>query len=212
MKKFKQLEWLLPLIFSLICVAGIFALIELRKTEGIFACCVALVALWAPYGITRFTPIKIPTTLQLFAVLHIFLGICLGSGLGFFYLVSFWDVLLHTWSGFLFSLAAIWVLGALKERLGLVGTIIFAVALSSMVGMVWEIYEFSVDSIVSGSNMQKFMTEDGVQFVGRGALGDTMEDMICNFVGSLVFAIGYLSDYFFNKSRIITAIEEDFSN
>ncbi|MBE6124290.1 MAG: hypothetical protein E7184_01960 [Erysipelotrichaceae bacterium] len=212
MKKLKQLEWILPFVLCLICVAGIFALIELDRTHGIFACVVAIVLLWVPYLITRYTPIKIPTTLQFLAVVHIFLGIFLGSGLEFFYMVSFWDVFLHTWSGFLFSLVAIWVLVALKEKPSLIATILFAVALSSMVGMVWEIYEFSVDSIVKDSNMQKFMTEDLVPFVGRGALGDTMEDMICNFVGSIVFAIAYLVDHYFNKSRIIIAIEEDFSN
>ena len=212
MKKFKVLEWLLPLVFSLICVAGIFALLELREPKGIFACVIAAVALWAPYLISRFTPIKIPTTLQFLAVVHIFLGIFLGSGLDFFYHVSFWDVFLHTWSGFLFSLVAVWLLVICKDKLGLINTIIFVVAVSSMVAMVWEVYEFAVDTIVNGSNMQKFMTQDGVQFVGRRALSDTMEDMICNFVGSIVFVIGYLIDYCFNKSRIIGFIEKDFSN
>ncbi len=212
MKKTKQIEWILPLIFSLISVAGIFALLELEKPAGIFACCVSIVIVWAPYLVTRFTPIRVPTILQVLIVIHAFLGACLGSGLDFFYTISFWDILLHTWSGFLCCLASLWILSVLKEKMGIFGTIVFAVAFSSMIGMCWEIYEFCADSIVTGSNMQKFMTEDGIAFIGRAALADTMEDMICNFVGSIVFAIAYILDYYFNKSKIITVIEKDFSN
>ena len=60
-------------------------------------------------------------------------------------------------------------------------------------GTVWEIYEFAADSIL-GTNMQKFITEEGVVLIGRGALTDTMEDLIVDAIGSfIVVAIGYIN-------------------
>ena len=60
-------------------------------------------------------------------------------------------------------------------------------------GMLWEIYEFSVDYFF-GTNMQKFALEGGVPKVGQEALMDTMKDIIVDTVGALVMSVlGYLS-------------------
>ena len=53
----------------------------------------------------------------------------------------------------------------------------FAFCFALAFGVVWEIYEYTVDS-VAALNMQKYALEDGTLLVGREALADTMEDLI----------------------------------
>ena len=58
-------------------------------------------------------------------------------------------------------------------------------------GTAWEIYEFLADGIL-GTNMQKFITADGVVLIGREALSDTMEDIIVDVVSALaITTYGY---------------------
>jgi hypothetical protein len=57
-----------------------------------------------------------------------------------------------------------------------------------MIGTLWEIYEFSFDSIL-GLNMQKARLEDGTPLVGGAALGDTMKDLIIDALAALAVAV-----------------------
>ena len=69
---------------------------------------------------------------------------------------------------------------------------LFALCFALTVGVLWEIYEFTFDSLL-GMNMQKFRLEDGSELVGRAALRDTMKDLIVDFLGALaVVSVGYI--------------------
>ena len=69
----------------------------------------------------------------------------------------------------------------------------FAFCFAVMLGVVWEIYEFTADSLLA-TNMQKFALESGQPLVGREALSDTMKDLIVDMIGAFVMsAIGYIS-------------------
>lgn len=60
-------------------------------------------------------------------------------------------------------------------------------------GAVWEIYEFTMDSVF-GTNMQKYMLDNGTALIGQAALQDTMKDIIVDAIGALVMStIGYIS-------------------
>ena len=75
---------------------------------------------------------------------------------------------------------------------------VFAFCFALAIGALWEVYEFTFDSIL-GLNMQKHTTETGVALVGTKALSDTMKDIIVDAVGALVVVIiGYISE---KKSR-----------
>ncbi len=67
-----------------------------------------------------------------------------------------------------------------------VGLFSFCFALAA--GVVWEIYEFLGDALL-GMNVQKFRTQDGVMFVGRAALQDTMEHLIVDACSALVIVL-----------------------
>ena len=64
----------------------------------------------------------------------------------------------------------------------------FAFCFALACGAVWEIYEFVVDGML-GMNMQKFATDQGVQFVGHEAIRDTMEDLMVDAAGALVICL-----------------------
>ena len=69
----------------------------------------------------------------------------------------------------------------------------FTLCFAVFLGVVWEFYEFTADSILH-TNMQKFALESGQLLEGRAALMDTMKDLIVDTVGALVMAVvGYIS-------------------
>ena len=63
-----------------------------------------------------------------------------------------------------------------------------AVCFSICVGVFWEIYEFSCDSLL-GLNMQKCFLEDGTALMGQAGLFDTMKDLLLDTFGALVAAV-----------------------
>ena len=68
---------------------------------------------------------------------------------------------------------------------------VFAFCFALALGTLWEIYEFSCDTIL-GLNMQKVYKADGTALIGAAALMDTMEDLIVDGVAAAVVAIvGY---------------------
>ena len=70
---------------------------------------------------------------------------------------------------------------------------LFAFCFAITIGVAWEIYEFSFDGLLH-LNMQKFMTEEGVELVGRAALSDTMSDLIVDAIGAFIISVlGYIS-------------------
>ena len=66
----------------------------------------------------------------------------------------------------------------------------------------WEIWEYATDGIF-GLNSQEFLISSGTFYSttplqGRAALKDTMEDLILDFVGSIIIAVAA----FFDVKRI----------
>jgi len=69
---------------------------------------------------------------------------------------------------------------------------LFAFCFAVAAGAIWEIYEFSVDSLLT-LNMQKYMLEDGTPLIGQEALADTMKDLIVDAISALVISTaGYI--------------------
>jgi hypothetical protein len=114
----------------------------------------------------------------------VFLSLFLGSATDFYYKYWWWDVVLHTGSGFLFGFIGFIALFLLNQtdriprgmKPGFV--CFFAVSFSVFLGVLWEIFEFVVDCF-STANMQS--RETGVI--------DTMQDLIVDTLGAVVVAL-----------------------
>jgi uncharacterized membrane protein YjdF len=132
--------------------------------------------------------INIPPELQLAAIGFVFASLFLGEIRDYYTRFWWWDILLHTMSGFLLGILGFLLVHIMNEaekinvhmKPGFVAFFAFMFALG--VGALWEIFEFSMD-ILFGMNMQKPMLGD------PSGLTDTMCDLIVDTLGALVISV-----------------------
>jgi hypothetical protein len=134
-----------------------------------------------PYLLDRFAKIRFNYAIIVSYFAFLFGSQFLGSMKGFYNSISWWDIFLHCISGVLIACIALDLLDRLidkKVRKGIGYWFIFIYVLSFAVfgGVLWEIYEFSVDHLL-GTNTQ-----------GGGNV-DTMTDLIADSVGGLIVAV-----------------------
>lgn len=132
--------------------------------------------------------VDVPPEFQLVTALFVFCAIFLGTALGFYGRFHWWDIALHTTSGFLLGIVgfiAVFLINGTDHRpegmrVSLVAVFGFMFAVT--LGVFWEIYEFVADTLIPGLDMQ--VVETGTD--------DTMVDMIVNTIGAAVVALlGY---------------------
>ncbi len=157
-------------------------------------CFLGLVVMSLPTIITHKLRLMVPNAMCILYYIFLYCAIFLGEIFSFYYLVPHWDLYLHAMSGaMLGSLGFILVDWLNKDEhvklsMSPVFVSVFAFSFALAVGALWEIYEFSFDSIL-GLNMQKFRNEDGTLLVGAAALGDTMEDLIIDAIAAAAVTI-----------------------
>ena len=172
------------------------------KSDYIFMlvqCIGGMFALMLPSLIARRLKIVIPSAMIAAYAIFLYCAVYLGEVHLFFYKVHHWDVILHSFSGFMLGALGLTLINFLNKTdripmsLAPLFVAIFTFCFAVTLGVIWEIYEFSVDYFFH-TNMQKFALEDGTQLIGQAALMDTMKDLIVDCVGALVFSIfGYIS-------------------
>lgn len=148
----------------------------------------------APLVLHRRVRVFVPPEFELLAVAFVFASLFLGEVRGYYVRFWWWDVLLHTFSGFLLGIVGFLLVHVLneKEEIGLhmnPGFVAFFAFLFAVgVGALWEVFEFAMDQLF-GMNMQKAMLGD------PAGLTDTMWDLIVDTLGALVISVlgyGYL--------------------
>jgi hypothetical protein len=144
-----------------------------------------------PFVVERRFRIHIPPQFQLMGIGFAFASLFLGEVRGYYTRFWWWDIVLHTTSGLLLGIVGFLLVHVLNEieRIGMQlkpGFVAFFAFLFSVgLGALWEIFEFSMDTLF-GTNMQKPMLND------PSGLLDTMVDLIVDTVGALVIsAFGY---------------------
>jgi len=144
-----------------------------------------------PFFLGKFLRVFIPPEFVLLAITFVFASLFLGEIRGYYTRFWWWDILLHSSSGFLLGIVGFLLVHVLNEtedidismKPGFVA--FFAFMFSVGMGVVWEIFEFSMDSLF-GMDMQKEMLGD------PSGLTDTMWDLIVDTLGALVISVlGY---------------------
>jgi len=141
-----------------------------------------------PVLLARRFRVYIPPQFQLLAIAFIFASLFLGEVGGFYTRFWWWDIILHTGSGFLLGIIGFLLVHILNEteKIGVYlkpGFVAFFAFLFSVgTGALWEIFEFGMDSL-AGMNMQKGMLGD------ESGLTDTMFDLMVDTLGALVIAV-----------------------
>lgn len=162
-------------------------------TLMLIQCILGLVVMMIPSMIERKWSINIPNYMYVLYFIFLYCAVYLGEVRSFYYLIPYWDVILHAFSGAMlgalgFSLISI-LNNSEKIRVELSPFFVslFAFCFAVATGAIWEIYEYSVDSILS-LNMQKYMLANGTLLIGQDALADTMQDIIVDTISALVIS------------------------
>ena len=154
-------------------------------------CSLGMVVMFIPSLLQKKLSLTIPNYMFVLYFIFLFCAIYLGEVQDFYFSIPYWDLLLHTFSGAMLGSLGFTLVSLLNSNknvdmhLSPFFIAFFAFCFALAFGVVWEIYEYTVDS-VAALNMQKYALEDGALLVGREALADTMEDLIVDAVGALV--------------------------
>lgn len=162
-------------------------------------CILGVVVMLLPGALSKRMQIEIPSGMMVLFILFLYCAIYLGEVRSFYYQFPFWDSVLHSFSGAMLGALGFSFVALLNQsdrvpmNLSPSFVAIFAFCFAITLGVFWEFYEFTFDSLL-GLNMQKFMLEDGTQLTGRAALMDTMKDLFVDSAGALCTSvIGYIS-------------------
>jgi len=157
-------------------------------------CILGIVVMFLPSMIEKRMKITIPSYMHICYILFLHASIYLGEVRSFYYEVPHWDTILHTFSGFMLGAVGYSIVELLntqakiKVNMSQIFVAMFAFSFAVATGVLWEIYEFTVDRIFS-LNMQKYALQNGVPLLGAEALMDTMKDLIVDTLGALAFVI-----------------------
>jgi len=146
---------------------------------------------FAPLMLEKRFQVFIPPEFVALSIAFVFASLFLGEVHGYYERYWWWDIVLHTSSGFLLGIIGFLLVYVLNEmaavdlhlKPGFVAFFAFLFALG--IGTIWELFEFSMDTFF-GMNMQKPMLGD------PSGLTDTMLDLLVDAVGALIISIlGY---------------------
>jgi hypothetical protein len=178
----------LTLILQALLAVGLVLFVLRRDWENVFLTTVVILLTLVPAFLFRRYRVVVPPEFQLISAAFVFLSLFLGSAFDLYYKYWWWDIVLHTSSGFLLGIVGFVALFLLNgtDRLpqGMKPAFLcfFGVTFAVTLGVVWEVFEFAVDVAAPAVNMQS--RETGVY--------DTMQDLIVDTLGAVVVAfMGY---------------------
>ena len=168
--------------------------------------------LQAPSVVQMRYRIEVPPLLSAVVLLFAFTALVLGDGLDFYGRFTWWDKLLHAESGILLSMVAMWLIHVIMARnakyiyFNKYFLVLFLMMFSLGMGALWEILEYTYDSIAH-TNSQQFMASTTSSIIlptdialqGHDALRDTMTDLILDLAGASLVAVYGL----FNHEKIV---------
>lgn len=151
---------------------------------------------------------KLPITLQIIITLHILIASIVGTAYNVYVYISCFDLILHGFFGFEAILILFLLMIKTKStNISLPFFILLMLIFPVGCGAMWEMVEFTVDSITGIDCMHVYdAMEEGINPVL-----DTMTDMIVTLVVSIITLILFLIDKHF-QYKVTKKIYLDFSN
>lgn len=160
----------------------------------ILQCSLGIVVMMLPTFLSHKWKVVVPNTIVILYYIFLYCAIYLGEVQNFYFVIPYWDTILHAFSGAMLGALGFILVDLLNKdqkvhvNLSPFFISLFAFCFALAVGALWEIYEFSFDALL-GLNMQKHTTETGAALVGTAALADTMKDIIVDAVAALAVSI-----------------------
>ncbi len=175
-------RWIVFAIVTLMAIDLVVVVTERHWLSAFLILTIALLILLVTVFSDRLV-VQIPSEFQVLALAFVFAALFLGEVRSYYDKIWWWDIALHSTSGLLMGILGfllVYVLNA-SQKIAFSMTprfvAFFAFMFAVAVGALWEIFEFSMDSIL-GARMQKAMFND------PSGLTDTMWDMIVNTIGA----------------------------
>ena len=211
----KRKNWIFRVVLILLAISVIYAIYMMGNAPSgvaqneyervksdyvlmILQCLTGCFVIFLPSKLEHRFRIDIPDLMEIMYFLFLFCAIYLGEVRNFYYRVPYWDLILHCFSAAMLGALGFIIVNYLNDTKKTIDLSPFFVALFAFCfavtcGTIWEIYEFLADGVL-GTNMQKFVTGEGVVLIGRDAVMDTMGDIIVDSLGAFtVTAIGYIN-------------------
>lgn len=200
-------------ILAFLAMVGIFIYRAVNGTLGNrLAVLIANSLLWLlPFLLRPIFREKISESVYAVFAVFTFFAALLGSVLGFYSKIWWYDLLMHTLFGYLGGIISLFFVCKLSDINKLKPAFVMFVcfAVSMMFAALWEIFEFSGDVLLGNTAQGTHITLPDGSVVTP--LQDTMEDILCNFVGAIVFILHYLAHILTKKSLLIGYMKDDFS-
>ena len=146
--KEKTVRYALIILCELLTIGNIVRMVLSCKFSRLLLAFVTLILILVPEGIERIFSCRISQPMYLISVLYA-IGPMLGFCNNLYYLIPGWDKLLHIMGGVMFVFFGIFlfeVLGGNQKKWLL--CCIFALCFSMALSVLWEFYEFGVDSLL----------------------------------------------------------------
>lgn len=203
------ISWIVRALLLVAIVDSVFS----KSYQNTFVAFLTFVMTFYPSILRKRFRVYLPSSLQIVITLFIFAAQFLGELRDFYYRFPWWDNMLHCISGSVLGIIGFMFVYFLnkthikKTKLSPIFIALFAFCFAVMIGVVWEIFEFSADRLL-GLNMQKFRLE------GEDGLVDTMTDLIVDSIGALIVSsVGYI--YMKDEKKLLkkkVKLEEWFKN
>ena len=180
---------LVGLTIMFICThfAGVKATEPFRNSkENILNCVYCLLFSFLPYVLNRWN-IRSTKTLRIYFLLAIMVHFIGGGTLNYYRDVWFFSFIVHLINSFLIATIIYGMLLRHCQNQSKFFMFLSTVAFTALVGVLWEVCEYAIDGLKSGSNMQRFNNSvTGEPFIGRRAITDTMIDLMMDTLGGLL--------------------------
>ncbi len=211
------------LVCEVLCGYSIVRCILAHRLCSLLLSILSIFLLFLPSFVEKLFKCKLNRALYIAATLYA-MGPLLGEVYKLYYITSWWDKLLHCTGGVVFAMLGAHLASMLTQHKGSYPLCaVFALCFSMAVSVTWEFYEYASDTLF-GTDMQndtvitaihsyeldpqpgvadsiegihevsvdgKPLPFDGYLDIG---LHDTMQDMLVETFGALVFALTYLFD------------------
>lgn len=172
----------ISMLLKICLVIGAVALFLGGQYQAAMETLIILCITFMPYLLHSRFHVKIPYEFESLAILFVCMSLFLGEVMDFYDRYWWWDVMLHTQSGFLLGITGFLLVYVLNENENINFHLspgfmaFFACMFAIGIGALWEIFEYTMDQTF-GLNMQK------------SGLHDTMWDLIVDSLGAATIAI-----------------------
>ncbi len=149
-------------------------------------CIYCLLFSFLPFILKKWN-IRATRTLEVYFLLAIIVHFICGGTLHYYRDVWCFSFIVHLINSFLIATIIYGMLLRHCQNQSKFFMFLSTVAFTALVGVLWEVCEYAIDGIMTGSNMQRFNNSvTNEPFIGRRALQDTMIDLMMDTLGGIL--------------------------